>query len=471
MKDDAAILQEFKRQLRVTTQGAADLRDTRFKPAAMVKNFDAPTRKRFKGISSSILKQGIKEMVKAETTEDPAKGERIDMVVRWGLNLAATRIFGTVKHWPETSMRGTHEQDQQEGPPRGGGLRDEGSHALNRRYMGSVHKFHRWIYDGGASRAELEATTEELYNYALPSFSGEITTAAQMPPFPRGDEYLKGLWQSERQPGTPFTIEVTDNKEATVNKRLKKIIGEGDGNRGPGYDQLTYRILKQCDQPTLIKWFATTFRAQIAFGNIFPSYKLGFISYIPKPGAPNTQAPNLRPVTLLPLSFKIFSKYITYAAYAAMTERITGAHAHTPFTFQMGVNPGIAGCRDANLKLTAILEDSRHKHHELYCLFTDFKGAFTSLPIGLIMKTIDLLPVCPNLKQMWKETATGNQVRLVVNGKASEIITITRGVAQGNTISPLTFAVVKETVAKWINKECRGYTIVGNRREGDGLHG
>ena len=48
---------------------------------------------------------------------------------------------------------------------------------------------------------------------------------------------------------------------------------------------------------------------------------------------------------------------------------------------------------------------------------------------------------------------------MIVNGEASEFITITRGVAQGNTISPLTFAVVKETVVKWIAQECRGYSI------------
>lgn len=113
-----------------------------------------------------------------------------------------------------------------------------------------------------------------------------------------------------------------------------------------------------------------------------------------------------------------------------------------------------------------MLEDSRHKHHKFFCLFTDFKGAFTSLPLGLIMKTIDILPICPKLKKMWQETATGNQVRLVVNGKASELITITRGVAQGNTISPFTFAVVKETVAKWIDKECQGYAIAGIQVKG-----
>ena len=60
---------------------------------------------------------------------------------------------------------------------------------------------------------------------------------------------------------------------------------------------------------------------------------------------------------------------------------------------------------------------------------------------------------------MWKETLLANQVKLIVNDEASETITITRGVAQGNTISRLTFTVVKETVAKWIERKCRGYVI------------
>ena len=83
-----------------------------------------------------------------------------------------------------------------------------------------------------------------------------------------------------------------------------------------------------------------------------------------------------------------------------------------------------------------------------------------SLLIGLIVKTIDILAICPTLRRMWKETTLGNQVRLIVNGEASQLITITRGVAQDNTISPLTFAVIKETVAKWITQEYCGYYIV-----------
>lgn len=111
----------------------------------------------------------------------------------------------------------------------------------------------------------------------------------------------------------------------------------------------------------LIIWLIHTFKVQTKLGLIYPTYKLGFVSYIPKSGAPNTHAPNLRPIILLLVFFKILSKCITFVAYESMWETIRGAYSHTPFTFQMGVNPGVAGCRDANIKLTAILEDNRHK--------------------------------------------------------------------------------------------------------------
>jgi len=69
-----------------------------------------------------------------------------------------------------------------------------------------------------------------------------------------------------------------------------------------------------------------------------------------------------------------------------MTEKVIGTYEDIMFTFQMGVNPREAGCRDANLMLTAILKSSRHKHNRMFCLFTNFKGAFTSLTLELTPK-------------------------------------------------------------------------------------
>lgn len=86
-----------------------------------------------------------------------AKGERINAVVKWGLNLAAIGIFGIVKHWPTTSMRGVHTNEPREKERPATGLRREGKTALNRWYIGSVHKFHRWVYEGVASWTNIDA--------------------------------------------------------------------------------------------------------------------------------------------------------------------------------------------------------------------------------------------------------------------------------------------------------------------------
>ena len=87
------------------------------------------------------------------------------------------------------------------------GLRRESKAALNRRYIGSVHKFHRWMYEGRASRTNVKATTTELYYFARPSLTEDVVTAEQVAPFPRGDDYLKALWQNEAAPRTAFRIE------------------------------------------------------------------------------------------------------------------------------------------------------------------------------------------------------------------------------------------------------------------------
>lgn len=339
MTEDNTIVSDFKMKMAMILRGNEQIEDLRFRPAAMVKNFEPKTRRKFKGVTKAIFKYGFKQLIKAEREGDMVKGEKIDTVVRWGLNLAAARVFGTVKHWPSTSMRGVHAEEPREDERPTNGLRREGKAALNRRYIGSVHKFHRWMYEGGASRANVEATTAELYAFARPSFTGDVVTADQVAPFPEGDAYLKALWQSEEAPRTPFRMEPwVKSENDPVIKKLWRILREGDGNRGPGYDQITYRILRQCEKMPLIMWLIHTFSFQTKLGLIFPAYKLGFVSYIPKPGAPNTQAPNLRPVTLLPVFFKILSKYITFEAYDAMRETRNGPRG--VFTYALYVSDG-----------------------------------------------------------------------------------------------------------------------------------
>ena len=104
MSNDNTIIADFKMKMAMILKENEDIKDLWFMPAAMVKNFEPKTRKRFRGISKVIFKYGIKQLAKVERDRDATKGEKIDIVVRWGFNLAVTRIFGTFKHWPSMSM-------------------------------------------------------------------------------------------------------------------------------------------------------------------------------------------------------------------------------------------------------------------------------------------------------------------------------------------------------------------------------
>lgn len=136
MKNDNTIIDDLKMKMTMILRGNEEIEDLRFKLAAMVKNFEPKICKRFRGINKAIFKYDLKQLAKAERDRDATKGEKIDIVVRWGLKLTATKIFGTVKHWPVTSMRDVHAEESQEDERPANGLRQEGKAALNRRYIG-----------------------------------------------------------------------------------------------------------------------------------------------------------------------------------------------------------------------------------------------------------------------------------------------------------------------------------------------
>ena len=149
MTNDNTIIADFKMKMTMILRNNENIKNLRFRLAAMVKNFKPKTRKWFKSITKVIFKYGLKQLAKAKWEMDVIKGEKVNMLVRWALNLAATRIFGTVKHWSATSMRGVHAEEPREDERPVNGFWREGKAVLNRRYIGSVHKFHRWMYEGG----------------------------------------------------------------------------------------------------------------------------------------------------------------------------------------------------------------------------------------------------------------------------------------------------------------------------------
>ena len=164
-------------------------------------------------------------------------------------------------------MRGIHAEERREDERSANGLRRKSKAALNRRYIsGRSISLTVGCIRGGES-GQHRGHDAELYDFARPSFTGEVVTAEQIAPFPRGDEYLKALWQNEAAPRTAFRIvpDKSDENDPVI-KKLWRILRVGDSNRSPGYDQITYRTLRQCEKILLIMWLILTFSLQTKLG-------------------------------------------------------------------------------------------------------------------------------------------------------------------------------------------------------------
>ena len=98
MTNDNTIISDFKMKMALVLRNNEHIENLRFRAAAMIKNFELKTLKRFRGITKVIFKYGLKQLAKAEREGDAVKGDKVNIMVWWVLNLAATKNFRTVKH-------------------------------------------------------------------------------------------------------------------------------------------------------------------------------------------------------------------------------------------------------------------------------------------------------------------------------------------------------------------------------------
>lgn len=79
------------------------------------------------------------------------------------------------------------------------------------------------MYEGGASKANIEAITAKLYEFVQPSFTGEVVRADQVALFLWSKAYIRELWQSNEEFGTLFWIKAGGEKEKKKNPVIKRM--------------------------------------------------------------------------------------------------------------------------------------------------------------------------------------------------------------------------------------------------------
>ena len=192
-----------------------------------------------------------------------------------------------------------------------------------------------------------------------------------------------------------------------------------------------------------------------------PTWLTEGITYL-LPKSEDTEDPkNYRPITCLPTMYKILTSVITERTYRFLHE-----NQILP-TEQKGCKRGSYGCKEQLLINKMVIEDCKSRRKNLTTAWIDYKKAFDSVPHTWIIKCLELYKICPVainfMKECMKNWKTTLHLRHANGSLTSRLLSINRGIFQGDSLSPLLFCLALAPLSSLLNESSYGYEIYGQK--------
>ena len=182
------------------------------------------------------------------------------------------------------------------------------------------------------------------------------------------------------------------------------------------------------------------------------SQRQAVITLIEKKGKDRTLIENWRPISLVNADAKIISKVIANRIKDILPSIIH--HNQTGYVKERYIGETVRSIFD-------IMDLTDKENMPGLLIFIDFEKAFDSLEWNFLYNCLDVFNFGPNFKR-WIKTFYANIKSCVVNnGLCSDYFELTRGVRQGDPLSPYLFLLAVETLAIAIraNEEITGMVI------------
>ena len=243
-------------------------------------------------------------------------------------------------------------------------------------------------------------------------------------------------------------------KDITAEEISEAIFKMAPG-KSPGPDKLPAEFYQQF-APELIPRLTAVVKEGLDNGALHADMRKGEIILLYKKGDAR-EIRNYRPITLLNVDYKIFSKVVT--------QRLKAAVQHIVSKAQLGFVPGRLIQEGTHLLklLQAALDET---DEEGIIVAADWEKAFDRVSWSYLHKATKALGFGPKMRNVLQTMYTEDapplrQVR--VNGVRSDTFEIHSGVPQGCPTSPLVFLLVAEALTRAVETDdkIRGIQIAG----------
>ena len=245
-------------------------------------------------------------------------------------------------------------------------------------------------------------------------------------------------------------VRVDQQNVAITEDKVKKQCRKMPNWKAPGHDGVQGFWVKRLDN--MHKRIATQLNLILEGTKEIPSWMTyGRTVLCQKDAAKGNSVENFRPITCLPLMWKLFTGMVAEDMYLFMENN------HLLPEEQKGCRRKSKGTKDQLLIDKTILKDCRKRKANLAMAWIDYRKAYDLIPHSWILECLDMIGIADNVRSFIGKSMKKWKLRLTSNGSDLCEIDVKRGIFQGDSLSPLMFVVCMIPLSLLLRKAKASY--------------
>ncbi|GKV25907.1 hypothetical protein SLEP1_g35285 [Rubroshorea leprosula] len=270
--------------------------------------------------------------------------------------------------------------------------------------------------------------------------------------------YTEDRWQRPKLDGINFRqIDEADNESlmaAFSEEEIKNAVWDCESSKSPGPDGFNFKFVK-CMWEDIKSEIASFIREFQEHGRLVRGSNASFITLIPKGENPQ-RIEEYRPISLIGIMYKIIEKLLANRLRKVL-DKVIGEQ-------QMAFIEGrqlVDGVVIAN----EVIDEAKRNKKRSFLFKVDFEKAYDKVCWDFLDYMLMRMGFY-NTWRMWiRECLQSNTVSVLVNGSPSRQFSVSKGLRQGDPLSPFLFLIVAEglhgLMSSAVEKELYKGVIVG----------
>ena len=166
---------------------------------------------------------------------------------------------------------------------------------------------------------------------------------------------------------------------------------------------------------------------------------------------------NYRPITCLPLMWKLLTGMISEEIYAFLRDRNLLPEE------QKGCRKKVRGTHDLLFIDKMVLRHARTNQRNLAMTWIDYKKAYDMVPHSWREECLNTFGIAENIKKLRSESMKNWRTELTSGSNVFGEVHIQRGIFQGDALSPLLFVIAMIPLNLLLRKAGLAYEFNGKR--------